>query len=112
MEQIVQMMSQMAAMHKQLSEGLQATNANLAQLVAASDRRAEVMMKESRDVRARHWDDGEKFRNCKTYSGRGVEWEEWSQRLMGTIKTRANKVHALMKLVELNVSDKVLEGDN
>ena len=31
---------------------------------------------------------------------------------MGAIKTRANKVHSLMKLVELNVSENVLEASN
>ena len=46
------------------------------------------------------------------YAGRAADWEEWSERLLGTIKTRASKVHSLMKLVELNVSEKVLERGN
>ena len=40
------------------------------------------------------------------------EWEEWSERLLGTVKTRAAKEYSLMRLVEHSVSEKALEGDN
>ena len=109
---IGQLLSQLVEMQKRLAEGLQATNQNLAAIVANGDRRQETILKENRDGRARHWDDGEKFRNCKVYAGRSADWEEWNERLMGTIKTRASKIHSLMKLVELNGSEKVFEGSN
>ena len=57
-------------MQKQLADGLHQTNQNLALLVSNSERRQEVILKESREVRQKHWDDGERFRSCKVFSGR------------------------------------------
>ena len=57
---MVQLFAQFAEMQKQLAEGLHQTNQNLALLVTDSERRQEVILKESREGRQKHWDDGEK----------------------------------------------------
>ena len=45
------------------------------------------------------------------FRGKPSEWDEWSTRLLGGIKSRSVKVHALMQLVEHKISEKILEGD-
>ena len=82
---VAQLFAQIAETQRRFSDGLQATNHSLAALLAASDRRQETFLRETRDGRGRHWDDGDKFRNCKVYAGRSGDWEEWSELLMGTI---------------------------
>ena len=76
---VAQLFAQITEMQRKLSDGLQTTNQSLAALVATSDRRQETFLREAREGRARHWDDGEKFRCCKVYAGRSVDWEEWSE---------------------------------
>ena len=99
---------------KHLADGLQITNANLAALVQNGERRQETILDVTRDGRLKRWDDFDRYRSCKVFSGRAGagEWEEWCERLLGTIKTRAAKVHSLMQLVEHSVTEKALEGDN
>ena len=107
-----QLLSQIVEMQKTLADGLQRTNANLAALVQNGEQRQETILREARDGRSKRWDDADRFRSCKVFSGRVGEWEEWSDRILGTIKTRAAKIYSLLRVVEHQVSEKALEGDN
>ena len=46
---VAQLFAQMAEMQKKLADGLQATNQNLAALVANSERRQETILREARE---------------------------------------------------------------
>ena len=109
---VAELLSQVVEMQKTLAEGLQRTNANLAALVQNGERRQEVILQAASDGRSKRWDGPDRFRSCKVFAGRAGEWEEWSDRLLGTIKTRAAKIYSLMRVVEHQVSEKALEGDN
>ena len=119
MEQnVVQLLTQLTVMQQQLAEGLHATNANLtatylnlASLMQASERRQEVMLKEARDGRQRSWDDSERFRNCKMFSGKLAEWDEWCERFVGNIKARSPQVCAVLRVIEHKISERELESE-
>ena len=82
--QLAQVLTAIASWQKQMSDGLQATDANLAVLMAASDRRQETFAREAKEGRQKHWDDPERFQLCRPFSGKQSEWDEWSERLLGT----------------------------
>ena len=105
---VAALFGQLVEMQKALAEGLQRTNANLASLIQNGEQR----LREAMDGRSKRWDDADGFRSCKVFPGRVGEWEEWSDRLLGTIKARAAKIYSLSRVVEHQVSEKALEGDN
>ena len=104
MEQaILQMLSAMQASHQQLAGELIASRADLAKILEANDRKM--------DLRGRQWDDSERFKNCTGFAGRTSEWDGWSERLLGTVKSRSTVVYDVMLLVEHKISEKLLETD-
>ena len=78
----------------------------------ASEHRQEVFFKESRDGRQRNWDDNERFRSCKSFSGKLAEWDEWCERFVGTIKSRSPQVCAVLRVIEHKISERELESEN
>ena len=73
-------------------------------ILNASERKAEA--------RGRQWEDVERFKACVGFSGKITEWDEWSDRLLSTVKSRSVEVHGLMRLVEHKLTEKTLEGDD
>ena len=73
-------------------------------ILAASDRKAEA--------RSRQWEDAERFKACVGFAGKAAEWDEWSDRLLGTVKSRSVEVYSMMRLVEHKITEKTLEGDD
>ena len=70
---VAQLLAQVVEMQKALAEGLQRTNANLAALVQNGEQRQEVILQAARDGRSKRWDDADRFRSCKVFSGRAGE---------------------------------------
>ena len=78
----------------------------------ASDQRYEALIVELQGARAKPWDDAEKFRGCKDFSGKATEWEEWSAKFLGTIKSKSIVLHTILKSVEHQFSERELECDD
>ena len=104
MEQaLMQMLSQMQAAHQQLAVELLASRADMARMMEANERRSES--------RGKQWDDSDRFKNCVGFTGKVSERDEFSERLLGTVKSRSTVVHDIMLLVEHKISEKMLETD-
>ena len=104
MEQVLmQMLSQTQAAHQQLAVELIASRADMARMMKANERKMES--------RGKQWDDSDRFKNCVGFTGRVSEWDEWSERLLGTVKARSTVVYDIMLLVEHKISEKMLETD-
>ena len=99
----MQMLQQMQAAHQQLASELIASRADMARMMDASDRKLEH--------RGKQWDDTERYKNSVGFAGKVSEWHEWSDRLLGTVKSRSTVVYDVMLLVEHKLSEKLLESD-
>ena len=75
----------------------------------ATEKRYEQLMKEMQGPRMKSWDDGEKYRGCANFSGRAGEWEEWSEKILGTIKAKSSVIHGLLKGIEHQMTERELE---
>ena len=85
-------------MQKQLSEAMQMGRLETLE-----------MLKSSKEGRQRGWDEGDRYKNCRVYTGKSAEWDEWSERLLGIVKGKSPEVHAVMQLVEHQLCEKDLE---
>ena len=102
MEQaLMQMLSHMQAAHQQLAAELIASRTDMARMMEANERKQEF--------RGKQWDDSERYKNCVGFSGKVADWDEWSDRLLGTVKSRSTEVYDIMRLVEHKLSEKLLE---
>ena len=97
---------------------LQRSNAQGVEMIAAAERRQiateqhyEMLWKDTQQVRARPWDDADKYRGCGQFSGRPSEWEEWYEKFVGTVKAKSAHVHAVLKAVEHKMTEHELEAE-
>ena len=112
MEQaLIQLLTQVA----QQTAGMQQAQASMAAellqsrqdmlaVLTATDRKAEA--------RGRQWEDADRFKACVGFSGKTSEWDEWSDRLLATVKARSVDAHGLMRLVEDRLTEKTIDGDD
>ena len=98
---------------------MQRANAHAQQMMQAaesrqadSDLRYAALIAELHGARAKPWDDAEKFRGCRDFSGKASEWEEWSAKFLGTIKSKSIVLHTILRSVEHHLSERDLEADD
>ena len=107
MQVLAQMTQQNASMqqaHASLAAELLQSRNDMLAMLTASDRKAEA--------RGRQWEDAERFKACVGFSGKASDWDEWSDRLLGTVKSRSVEVYSMMRLVEHKITEKTLEGED
>ena len=60
---------------------------------------------QSQAHRGKPWDDMEKFRSVKAFSGQRSEWEEFHGKVIGSIKAKSQEIYNIIKHAENQLAE-------